>query len=436
MAEPILLKSCRFVLDPFTPERANVDVLIEEGRISKIKERLSTNGLTIDCSNSIVVPGFMNGHTHSPMTLLRGTAEDMPLHDWLSKGVWPIEKKMKPRHIYVGAKLAVLEMLKSGFTAAADMYFHMLDVAKAYEELNFRGILCEGAIDNFDEDKAETELKLQKSMYKKLSSRRSGLIKPSLGPHATYTCSEGLLMGIAEFSEEKNALVHIHVAETEKEQEQCVKRYKVREVELLRKVGICNNRSVYAHGIWLNDKEMTIAGSAHTSVVQNAISNFKIACGGVADITTLEKKGARVCLGTDGPASNNSLDSFEMMKFAALAQKNMRKDAAIIKAKDIFRLATYEGYRVFLPELNSGRIKESATADLAVFGIDPVKHAPLVRSIKGHMLSHLVYSSAGIRAKDVIVNGKLSLHNYKLVPEKEEKIYREFGVAIKELYNA
>lgn len=433
MSEPILLKDCTIAIDAFASSE-HADILIEEGRISKVGRGMSTNGIKIDCSSCVVIPGFMNGHTHSPMTLLRGVAEDMSLHDWLSKKVWPIENKLKDRHFYIGAKIAVLEMLRSGFTAAADMYFNMMQVAKAYEELSFRGILCEGVVDNFNEDETEAKLRKQKEMYRRLASLKSGIIKASLGPHATYTCSENLLRGIADFSKEEKALVHIHVAEAQEDQRMCLRRHKAREVEFLRRIGMCNSRSVYAHGVWLSDKEMKIAGEAHASVVQNAISNLKVVNGGVADITALQKKKVKVCLGTDGPASNNSLDALEMMKFAALLQKHIRKDATAITAKEIFRCATFEGYRIFLPELRGGRIAEGAVADLAVFEVDKIRHSPLLKPLGSHMVSHLVYSSSGLRARDVIVNGKLSLQDYRLPDVGEESIYEEFGRAAAELY--
>jgi len=423
--EEILLKKCKLIVDAINPIRKDLDILINEGKISEIGENLSTSGILVDCSNSLIIPCFFNGHTHSPMSLLRGIAEDLPLQKWLEEKVWPLEQKLNSEFIYYGAKLSALEMLKSGFAGCADMYFSMDNVAKAFIELNFRGVLCEGLFDFFEKSQTDKQINLAREMHIKLSSLKSPLIKSSLGPHATYTCSKELLEGIAELSKEYNAIVHIHVAETQEEQEQCISRYGMREVEFLDKVGLCNERAVYAHGVWFDEKELKLLKERHASVVQNTISNLKLTAGSTCDLRKLMDLGIKCCLGTDGPASNNSLDPFEMMKFSSLMLKHMHRNPSILSSKEIFRLATYEAYKIFYPELKGGAIEKDFLADLAIFDLSEIRLKPLLFN-DTHIINHLVYSCSGMRAKHVIVNGEFSIMNYKSTRIDEEELLENF----------
>src|SRR5579875_435587 len=434
--EEILLKKCKLVVDAINPIRKNIDILIEEGKISRIGESLSASGIIIDCSDSLIIPCFLNGHTHSPMSLFRGIAEDLPLHRWLEEKVWPLEQKLNNELIYYGAKLSALEMLKSGFSGCADMYFMMDYVAKAFIDLNFRGVLCEGLFDFFEKSLTDKKIKLALDMNKKLLSLNSPLIKSSFGPHATYTCSKELLEAIAELSKEFEAIVHIHVAETEDEQIQSLKRYGMREVEFLDRTGLCNERSLYAHGVWFDEKELRILKEKHASIVQNTISNLKLAAGSTCDLKRLIDLGISCCLGTDGPASNNSLDPFEMMKFSSLMLKHMYKNPAIISAKDIFKLATYDAYKILFPELKGGAVSEGYVADLAIFDLSEIKLRPLLFDDSTHIINHMVYSCSGLRAKHVIVNGDFSILNYKSTKEDEQELLNRFDEVFNRFINS
>jgi 5-methylthioadenosine/S-adenosylhomocysteine deaminase len=430
--EEILLKNCKLILDAVCL-RKNKDILIREGKIEEIAEGLSTSGISIDCKNLLVIPCFFNGHTHSPMSLFRGIAEDLPLHKWLEEKVWPLEKRLNAEHMYIGAKFSAMEMLKSGFSGCADMYFNMDYVAKAFIELNFRGVLCEGIFDFFDKSETYKKAKIALDMHKRLISLNSKLIKSSFGPHATYTCSRELLEIIAEYSQEYNSLVQIHVAETMEEQNQCIERYGMREVELLDKVGLCNERCVYAHGNWFSEKEYELMKKGKVAIVQNTISNLKLASGSTADLRRLINEGIRCCLGTDGPASNNSLDPFEMMKFSSLLQKYMHKDPSVLSSRDIFRLATYEAYKIFYPELKIGLIEKSYVADLALYDLNEIRMKPLISDDGQHIINHLVYSCSGMKAKYVIVNGEISVFDYRLAKENEDEIIKKFEKAFEDL---
>jgi len=423
--EEILLKNCKLIVDALNPLRKNFDILIKEGKIYEIGENLSKKGLVIDCSNCAVIPGILNGHTHTPMSILRGIAEDLPLNEWLTKRVWPLEKKFKEEHYYIGAKVSIFEMLKSGFTGASDMYFKMDVEAKAYMELNFRGILCEGIFDFFNEDETEKQYKIALDSFKKLKNLNSSLIKPSLGPHAIYTCSKELLRMISDLSKELNSLVQIHVAESFEEQEFCLKKYGKREVKFLHELGLCNERTIYAHGVWFDDEEIKLLKENNAAVVQNTISNLKLGIGSTCNIRRLIDEGIRVCLGTDGPASNNSLDAFEMLKFSALIQKHMHRNPSIISSKELFKIATYEAYKIFFPELKGGIIEKDAVADLVIIDLNNIRLKPLNINDDNHIIYHLIYSSAGMQVKHVIINGKLSVYNYKVLNVNEEELFNK-----------
>ncbi len=431
--EEILLKRAKLVVDPVNKLRRDVDILIREGKIEKIGDALSSSGVILDCSECLVVPCFFNGHTHTPMSMLRGMAEDLPLHTWLSEKIWPLEKLLEEEHYYIGAKFSAMEMLKSGFSGCADMYFKMEVIAKAFEEINFRGVLCEGVFDFFNKGLTDEQARKALEGYKKLANFKSNLIKPSFGPHSTYTCSKELLKIIGDYSKEYNALVQIHVAETEEEQELCIKRYGIREVELLNEVGLCNNLSVYAHGVWFDEKEIELLKLGGVAVVQNTISNLKLAVGSTCDLEKILREGIRCCLGTDGPASNNSLDAFEMMKIASLIQKHMHRNPAVISAREIFKLATYDAYRIFFPEYKGGLIEEGFIADVAVFNLSDSRLKPLNLNEESHVINHLVYSCSGLRAKHVIINGKISVLDYRLVREREDEIINKFEKAYEKL---
>ncbi len=430
--EPILLRNCKFILDALNPLRKNKDILVIDGKIEKIGENLNKNGFIIDCEDCFVIPGMINAHTHSSMSLFRGIAEDSKLEDWLSKKIWPLESKLTAKDCYVGSKLSIMEMLTSGFVGAADMYFHMKEVAKAYIELNFRGLLCEGVFDFFREDILEEKINFVKSTFLDLKNINSELIKPSFGPHATYTCSSKLLKEIAELSKFFNAPVQIHVAETLNEQEQCLKRYGMREVEFLNSIGLCNKNAIFAHGVWLDDNEINILSKTGAVVVQNTISNLKLGTGSTCDIRKLLDSKVKVCLGTDGPASNNSLDAFEMLKFSSLYLKNMHKDPSVINSRELFRIVTYDSYKHLFPEIKGGLIEEGYVADLVVFDLNNSRFKPLTED-STHIINHLVYSSSGIKAKHVIVNGKISVFNGRLVNVKEEDLIDEFENTFEEL---
>ncbi len=415
--ESVLIKNV-LCLRGFDAKRE--DLLIEEGKITYGKDK---SGTVIDGKNLAAVPGFMNAHTHSAMTLFRGYAEDMPLMEWLEKKIWPLEKKLKPKHIYAGTKLACVEMLKSGCTAFNDMYFEVEQIAKAVEECGIRACISSAFFDFFDEEILENSIKRVERDLKLLSNRE--LIIPAVGPHAPYTVSLEGLRRAMEIAEKRNAIVHFHLAETEKEVVEFKKREGKSVVKALDEIGFLNSRLIAAHCIWLNNKEIEVLAKRGVSVAHCPISNAKL-CSGVFKYEDMIKKGVNVCIGTDGAASNNSLNVLEEMKFSALIQKVYRNTPEF-GAKEVFKAATENGYKAV--NLRGGKLEEGYLADFSLYDLNTVSFCP-----NHSLLANIVYSASN-SVVYTFVNGKAVVENgyFKGDREEEIKVIEEVRKAAEEL---
>ncbi len=392
----------------FGEEFVKANVLIEEGKIVDVTKRDVKAEETIDARNCVVIPGFMNAHTHSAMTLLRCFAEDMPLMEWLNK-VWKVEKLMSEKDVYYGAKLAIAEMIKSGTTCFSDQYFHMNGVAKAVEETGIRAILGYGMIDMEDPEKREREIKEAKKFIENWKNKNER-INISVDPHAPYTCSEELLKWSVEVAKSLDLTVHIHVAETEREVKTVKEKTGKTPVEYLKEIGLFDCRIVAAHCVWLSDKDMKILRDKGVSVAHCPVSNAKLGSG-VARVKDMVELGVNVCIGTDGAASNNTLSMLEEMKFSALMQ---RVNFGTLKAIDVFKSATENGYRAY--GIKGGKLKKGNLADVVVLE-KGVSYSPMYNPVYS-----IVYSSYGFEVRDVVVNGKVLMRERELTTIDEEKL--------------
>ncbi len=392
----------------FGEEFVKANVLIEEGKIVDVTKRDIKAEEIIDARNCVVIPGFMNAHTHSAMTLLRCFAEDMPLMEWLNK-VWKVEKLMSEKDVYYGAKLAIAEMIKSGTTCFSDQYFHMNGVAKAVEETGIRAILGYGMIDMEDPEKREREIKEAKKFIENWKNKNER-INISVDPHAPYTCSEELLKWSVEVAKSLDLTVHIHVAETEREVKTVKEKTGKTPVEYLNEMGLFDCRTVAAHCVWLSDKDMKILRDKGVSVAHCPVSNAKLGSG-VARVKDMVELGVNVCIGTDGAASNNTLSMLEEMKFSALMQ---RVNFGTLKAIDVFKSATENGYRAY--GIKGGKLKKGNLADVVVLE-KGVSYSPMYNPVYS-----IVYSSYGFEVRDVVVNGKVLMRERELTTIDEEKL--------------
>lgn len=397
------------------------DVYIEGKYIKQIGADLPvTADQTINGHRKALIPGFVNAHTHAAMTLFRGFGDDMPLMPWLEQKIWPNEAKMTREDVYWGARLACLEMIKSGTTTFYDMYQKFGATADAVEEMGLRAVLSGVCFDHFDPELAEKSKHSIRKLYAGMDEY-SPRIRFALGPHAIYTVSGELLQWIHAFSEEHAVPVHLHLAETEMEVQNSVKRFGLSPVRYLYKLGVLSPRLLIAHGIYVDDDEIRILADHDVKVVHNPASNMKLASGMQFKLKEMCDAGLTVGLGTDGCSSSNNLDMVEAMKLASLLSKVWRKDPEAVPAGQIFRAATEQGASIF--GLKTGRIAEGYLADLCLVDLNLPAFTP-----NFNFVSNLVYAANGSCIDTVICDGKVLMQDRK-VPGEEEILERSAQIA-------
>ena len=387
------------------------DILIEGGRIREIAPRIKERAETvIEASGRIAMPGLVNAHTHVGMTVLRGCGEDLPLHDWLREKIWPLEARQTPEQAGAAARLAFCEMIRGGTTAFADMCIHDPKyVFRAAEEAGLRGMIARGLMDF---DSADFIPRVMKEMESSLGYGNE-TVRPSVAAHATNTCSEELLLRTRELARKKGLKYQIHVSETRREVFEVLKTRGKYPFEYLDSIGLMDKDCVFAHGGWLTKKEMGIAGKRDLSVASCPVSNLKLATGGICQIAELDSLGANVCIGTDGAASNNSLDMFESMKMASLLQKHHYWKADAVRTQRIFDMATINGAKAL--GFECGSLEEGRLADIVILERGP-------NMVPGNdLVANIVYSAGPQNVSDVIIGGRLVMEGRKIltIDEKE-----------------
>ncbi|MEM0360279.1 MAG: amidohydrolase [Candidatus Diapherotrites archaeon] len=386
--------------------KKKTNVLVEGNKIASIGRQKDRSGEVINGKGLAIVPSFVNCHTHAAMSLLRGYADDFELQEWLEKHIWPIEAKITKKDVYWGSKLACLEMIKSGTTCFADMYFFPGETAKAVKETGMRaflGIVFLG--------KQKISFGRIKHQARELNGFGS-LVKPMLAPHALYTVPTENLKKIAEISEKEKWLVHFHLSETKKEVLDCLKEHKKRPAEFLQEIGFFSERVLNAHSVWLDSKEINILAKTKAKAVHCPASNMKLAVGRAMPYNEMKKAGVPVCLGTDGCASNNSLSMLSEMKLASLLQKHSTGNPTILPAKEVFFMATEGGAKAL--GLNAGLIREGMLADFLLVDLKNFSLVP------GHNLtSDLVFSASDSCIDTVFCNGEILKFKGKIEGESE-----------------
>ena len=400
----------------------NGALAIKNGKITFIGKSASATNIEaetrINAKGKVAMPGLINCHTHVPMTLFRGIAEDQPLDTWLKETIWPLEAKLSPEDVYVGALLGCLEMIKNGTTCFADMYFHEDMVAKATEKSGLRAVLAEGIIEAGNKILGKKMLHKSASFAKRFHGYANGRVRTMLGPHAAYTCSPALLKKISERASELNVGVHLHLAESKA----MFKEYGSSEVEFLDKIGFLKSHVLAAHCINLSSKDMHILSKRGVNVVHVPVANMKLGLG-VAKIKDLLDLGVNVSLGTDGPASNNSLDMFETLKIAALLQKITYQNPKVMPVYEVLKMATINGAKALGRGENVGSLQVGKKADIILVDLSTPHLKPL-----HNIYASLVYSARGSDVNTVIVDGKILMENRHVktldeqaVMEKAEK---------------
>ena len=367
----------------------------------------------IDCNGNLLMPGFKNAHAHSAMVFLRGKADDVTLQDWLFKVVFPREAHLQPSDIYHLNKVAYLEYISGGITACFDHYFYPLESAKAAEDFGMRTLL----LATYDQEK--TSVEQLKENYELLNGKKDGLVRYSIGFHAEYTTDDALLKGTKEAIKEIKCPFFTHISETQKEVQECVARHGKTPAKFLYDEGLFEYGGGGYHCIYLTKAEVEIFKKNNLTVVSCPGSNLKLASG-VAPLTYYLKEGINIALGTDGPASNNSLDMFKEMYLAATQQKLMNEDAKAIPAFAILKMATVNGANA----MNLGKadiLAPNKYADIIMIDL----HKPNMQPIN-NIITNLVYAGNKDNVIMTMINGKILYENGQyFLKESPEEIYKK-----------
>lgn len=371
--------------------------------------------VVIDAAGKVVMPGFVNCHTHAAMTLLRSYADDLPLMHWLEKKIWPLEAKLEAEDIYWGTLLACREMIGCGTTTFADMYFFMEEAARAVADSGIRASLSRGLIGVAP--KGESALEESKAFIQQWHGKANGRITTMLGPHAPYTCPPDYLEKVMQLAEDLEVGIHIHVAETRQEVEDINRQYGKSPVELLDEVGLFQFPVLAAHCVHVSEADMEILREKNVKVAHNPESNMKLASG-IAPVPRMLAEGITVGLGTDGAASNNNLDLLEEMRSTALLHKVSQEDPTVISAYQALEMATkYGGQALGLPVgvLAPGKQADVILIDLRKPHLQPLHDIP----------AHIVYAAQASDVDTVIVNGEVVMENRQVKTVDEEQLYAE-----------
>lgn len=425
----ILLKNAHYFSTDNTAKQG--DITIENDVILSVGQPLAkewTPDRVIDCQDKFVIPGFINTHTHAAMGLFRSYADDMLLMDWLQKKIWPIEGKMESDDYYWGTMLGIAEMIQSGTTMFADMYMGMERVAEAVEQTGIRAVIARGMAGVAPT--AEAALVNSEYLYNTYHNAADGRLRVMLGPHAPYTCPPDYLKRVVRLSEKLGAEIHIHLAETQGEVDDCLKLYGKTPMALMDEVGLLDRGVLAAHCVVLSDDDIELMAKKNVRVAHNPGSNMKLASG-IAPVPKLLQAGVCVGLGTDGSSSNNNLDMLEEVHLAALLHKVNTLDPLAIPAHAALRMGTTEGGIALGVGDTIGKIEAGYQADLTIFDMNQIAWTP-----RHDLISLLVYAANSSHVDTVMVAGKILMENRQLTTIDEERVRFETERAIKRLLNA
>ena len=405
------------VLGPdLTVERADVLVDRETGEIREVGPDLAGDAeATLDASDSLVTPGFVNGHCHVSMTLLRGYADDKRLDAWLREDIWPVEAALTPEAVEAGAELGILEMIAGGTTAFADMYFEMDRVAAAVEKSGVRALLGHGVISaGKDLEAAREDAEEGLAIARDLDGAADGRVRAAFMPHSLTTVDPELYEEFVPRAREAGLPIHIHANETEDEVTPIVEDHGVRPLEYARELGVLEAEDFLAHGVHLDEREIELLAETGASVVHCPASNMKLASG-MAPVQRLLDAGVTVGLGTDGAASNNDLSMLDEMRDAAMVGKLATGDAAAVPAEAVVEMATRGSAEAL--GLPGGRIEPGAPADLAVIDLERPHLTPA-----HDLVSHLAYAAAAADVRHTVCDGRVLMRDREVVTLDEAAV--------------
>lgn len=377
---------------------------------------------TIDCCGKVLMPGLINSHTHVPMTLLRGLADDLRLDVWLMGYMMPVERQfVTPDFVRLGTQLACAEMIKSGVTSFADMYYFEEDVAKATAEIGMRAV-CSQTVMKFPTPDAkffEESLEMSRDFIQRWKGHE--LIVPSVAPHAPYTCTPEILKAAALLAAEFDVPLHTHLSETIFEVETMRKEQGMPVIPYVKKQGLFEAKVLAAHCVHIDDGEIRTLQHLGAGISHNPSSNLKLASG-VAPVKRMLELGMNVGIGTDGPASNNDLDMFEELRLTSFLQKGTSGDPTVLPARTTLLMATRLGAQAMHIGNLTGSLEAGKRADLILLDITPIHNSPRFKHNPLGIYAQIVYASHGSDVTDVMVNGKWLMRQHELIGIDEKEL--------------
>lgn len=389
----------------------------ETGQIVEVGD-VEDGDETLDATGCLVMPGLVNAHCHVAMTLLRGYADDKPLDAWLREDIWPAEAAFTPEDIRAGARLGLVEMIRNGVTAFADMYFHVPEVAAAVDESGIRARLGHGVV-TVGKDTADARADFEESLAvaRELDGAAAGRIRTAVMPHSLTTVDTELLEEYVQRARRGGVPIHYHANETVDEVEPILADHGVRPLELADELGLLEPDDFVAHAVHVDETEIELLADRGTAVAHCPASNMKLASG-IAPIQAMLDAGVTVAVGTDGAASNNDLDPFDELRDAAMVGKLEAEDASAVAAPDVVRAATRGGADAL--GFDAGRIESGALCDLAVVDFETPHLTPATNPV-----SHLAYAVRGSDVRHTVVGGEVVMRDREVTTLDVGAVRRE-----------
>jgi 5-methylthioadenosine/S-adenosylhomocysteine deaminase len=400
------------------------DGIVAVGPEDEIRKEY-TGKESIDCKGSILMPGLVNAHTHVPMTLLRGIADDLRLDVWLQGYMWPVEREFASREfVHLGTSIACAELIRSGVTTFNDMYFYEEEVAKATAQAGMRAV-CGQSILKFPTPDAKSydDSMVQARDYIQ-RWKDHPLIIPSIAPHAPYTCTDDILRATSELAQEFDVPLHTHLSETLLEVENMRNENGMPVIPYVKKQGLLEAKVIAAHCVHIDPGEIRTLHHAGAGVSHNPSSNLKIASG-FAPVNKMLDVGLNVGIGTDGPASNNDLDMFEEVRLAAFIAKAVTNDPTSLPASQALLMGTRLGAQALHIGHLTGSLTPGRRADLILVDLSPIHNSPSFKRSADNTYAQIVYASKSTDVTDVMVNGKWLMRDRKLLTVNEEELLAE-----------
>ncbi|MDR0940944.1 MAG: amidohydrolase [Bacteroidales bacterium] len=387
-------------------------VCIENDTIAHICETCDSHDIeaetVIDAQGNLLLPGFINAHTHAGMNIFKGYADDLPLQQWLFDYVFPVEAKFTNReNVKIGSSLALLEMIASGTTCFADMYYFVEETARLCEEIGMRAILSQPIVDFPVADAATPDeaLQLCETLMQRFANHHLVQVVPA--PHSIYTCSAEYVQKARALANRFNAPLHTHLSETAEEYNNCIEQHAKTPIEYLNDLGCFDGKTIAAHCVYVSENDREILAQKRVCAVNNMQSNLKLVSG-VSPVPELLESGVKVCFGTDSVVSNNSLDMYTEIKTAALVHKYRSGNASALGAQQTVFMATRGAAECLGIDHLCGSIEVGKKADLQIVNINQIHVVPLY-----NIYSHIVYALQGGDVDTVFINGKcVYLHKH------------------------